>query len=100
MDDQDILTEVCRCLLGAVYHTLTQQGKLRPTIHDSTLANLGSITGHINERVKEPFRRIDRLQRSRRGWRIPLSPQMAANSSQGIDEGGFGFGIPGRVPGW
>jgi hypothetical protein len=25
---------------------------------------------------------------------------MAANSSQGIDKGGFGFGIPGRLPSW
>src|SRR5438477_5060369 len=25
---------------------------------------------------------------------------MTTNSSQGIDEGGFGFGIPDRVPGW
>ena len=64
----------------------------------STLANLGGITGNSNERVKELSRRIDRSQRSRWGWRIPLGPQMATNRSQGIDKGGFGFGIPGRLP--
>src|SRR5215472_4110118 len=42
---------------------------------------------------------MDRPQRSRWGWRIPLDPQMAANRSESIDKGGFGFGIPGRLSG-
>jgi len=67
---------------------------------DSTLAILGSITGNFDERVMELIGRIERPPGSRQGWRIPLPPQMATNSGQGIGKGGFGFGIPGSLPCW
>jgi hypothetical protein len=67
---------------------------------DSTLANLCGVTSDIHERVEERFGRMDRPQRSRWGWRIPLGPQMAANHREGVDKVGFGFAIPGRLPGW
>src|SRR5215472_3677477 len=36
---------------------------------DSTLANLGSITGDFNERIKEHFGRIDRSPGCQQSWR-------------------------------
>jgi len=55
----------CACL------EVTARFEFANAVKLSTLANLGSITGHF---------------------------EMATNSSQGIDKGGFSFAIPGCLP--
>jgi hypothetical protein len=65
----------------------------------STLAVSGSVAGGLDQCGEQVVGGMGRGRWRGRGWPIPGGPEVRAHHGKDITEGGFAFGIPGRLAG-